>query len=60
MKHIEQNGLGANDALFAHGKYRRLSFERPWRRLLAQCGIAHRCLYSTRHTFASLMLSSGG
>jgi integrase len=33
--------------------------KRIWKPLLEQCGLEHRELYSTRHTFASIMLSEG-
>lgn len=50
---------GIQDALFPNPPKKRLRFNEKWRALLEKCGIAQRRLYSTRHTFASLMLSYG-
>jgi len=34
-------------------------FKRRWKKLLGECGIEYRKLYSTRHTFITAMLNSG-
>ncbi|WP_104732605.1 tyrosine-type recombinase/integrase [Helicobacter salomonis] len=55
LRYLEQNP--SSPYIFTPGRY--LNLAKPWYKLLEQLHLSARKLYSTRHTFASLMLSGG-
>ncbi|WP_233710913.1 site-specific integrase, partial [Helicobacter salomonis] len=55
LRYAQQNP--SSPYIFTPGRY--LRFNKAWHKLLEQAQLAKRKLYSTRHTFASLMLSGG-
>ncbi|WP_104696152.1 tyrosine-type recombinase/integrase [Helicobacter salomonis] len=55
LRYLEQ--APSSPYIFTQERY--LNLAKPWRELLEQLHLSVRKLYSTRHTFASLMLSGG-
>ncbi|BDQ26846.1 site-specific integrase [Helicobacter heilmannii] len=52
-------GYEPHRGIFGHGRMRLHNVAYGWKNLLKELGMAHTKLYTTRHTFASLMLSRG-